>query len=432
MSSEVLIVNGRLLDPSLGIDGVRHLAIRGGRVAEVREQAFEAGRLAAAQVIDARGQWVMPGFIDLHVHLREPGEEYKETVQTGTGAARAGGFTAVACMPNTKPPNDSAAVTELILRKAQEGGATRVYPIGTISKGLKGEELSEVGELVAAGCRGVSDDGRPVSKPTLMRRALEYTRAFGIPVMAHEEDLGLAGEGVMHEGEWSTRLGLRGIPGAAEEAMIARDLSLLELTQGKLHICHVSSAGSVRLIREAKRRGLPVTAEATPHHFTLTDRAVVGYDTRAKMNPPLRSEADRAAVVEALADGTLDAIATDHAPHSPVEKELEFDVAANGIIGLETALPLSLALVRTGALPPLRLAELLSSGPARILGVPGGTLAVGSVADATVVDPEAEWTCDAARLVSKSHNTPFDGWKLVGKASITLLEGGAPQARAQL
>lgn len=423
--SEVLILNGRLLDPPRGIDGVRHLAIRGGRVAEVRERPFEAGRLAEAQVIDARGQWVMPGFIDLHVHLREPGEEYKETVATGTRAARAGGFTAVACMPNTKPPNDSAAVTELILRKAQEGGAARVYPIGTISKGLKGEELSEIGELVAAGCRGVSDDGRPVSKPTLMRRALEYTQAFGIPVMAHEEDLGLAGKGVMHEGEWSTRLGLRGIPAAAEEAMIARDLSLLELTRGKLHICHVSCAGSVRLIREAKRRGLPVTAEATPHHFTLTDKAVEGYDTRTKMNPPLRSEADRAAVVEGLKDGTLDAIATDHAPHSPVEKEVEFDVAANGIIGLETALPLSLALVRAGALTPLRLAELLSSGPARVLGVPGGTLAEGSVADVTVVDPAAEWTCEPARLASKSRNTPFDGWKLTGKASATLLEGRA-------
>ncbi len=424
--SEVLIVNGRLLDPPRGIDGVRHLALRGGRVAEVREQPFEVGRLAAAQVIDARGQWVMPGFIDLHVHLREPGEEYKETVQTGTRAARAGGFTAVACMPNTRPPNDSAAVTELILRRAQEGGAARVYPIGTISKGLKGEELSEIGELVAAGCRGVSDDGRPVSKPALMRRALEYTQAFGIPVMAHEEDLGLAGHGVMHEGEWSTRLGLRGVPSAAEEAMIARDLSLLELTKGKLHLCHVSCAGSVRLIREAKRRGLPVTAEATPHHFTLTDKAVQGYDTRTKMNPPLRSEADRAAVIEGLKDGTLDAIATDHAPHSAVEKDVEFDVAANGIIGLETALPLSLSLVRAGALTPLRLAELLSSGPARVLGVPGGTLAEGSIADLTVVDPGAEWTCDAAHMASKSRNTPFDGWKLTGKVSVTLLDGRVP------
>jgi len=326
-------------------------------------------------------------------------------------------------MPNTKPPNDSAAVTELILRRAQEGGAARVYPIGTISKGLKGEELAEIGELVAAGCRGVSDDGRPVMNPALMRRALEYTRAFGVPVMAHEEDLNLAGKGVMHEGEVSTRLGLRGIPAAAEEAMLARDLSLAELTGGRLHSCHVSCAGSVRLLRDAKRRGIKVTAEATPHHFTLTDKAVEGYDTRTKMNPPLRSEADRSAVVEGLADGTIDAIATDHAPHSPVEKEVEFDLAANGIIGVETALPLALALVRSGALTPLRLAELLSSGPARVLGVPGGTLAQGSIADLTVVDPTAEWTCDPAGLLSKSRNTPFAGWKLTGRASFTLVEG---------
>lgn len=421
--SELLIINGRLLDPPSGIDGVRHLALRDGRVAEVSEIAFEAGRIAGASVVDATGQWVLPGLIDPHVHLREPGEEYKETVQTGTRAARAGGFTAVACMPNTRPPNDSAAVTELILRRAQEGGATHVYPIGTISKGLKGEELAEIGELVAAGCRGISDDGRPVMNPALMRRALEYTRAFGIPVLAHEEDLSLAGKGVMHEGPVSTRLGLRGIPAAAEEAMIARDLSLAELTGGRLHLCHVSCAGSVRLLRDAKRRGLKVTAEATPHHFTLTDQAVEGYQTNAKMNPPLRSEIDRAAIVEALRDGTLDAIATDHAPHSPVEKDVEFDVAANGVIGLETALPLALALVRSGALTPLRLAELMSSGPARILGVPGGTLAPGSVADVTVVDPGAEWTCEPERLLSKSRNTPFAGWRLTGRASLSLVDG---------
>ncbi len=421
--SELLIINGRLLDPPSGIDGVRHLAVHDGRVAEVSEKPFEPGRLAGARVVDAASQWVMPGLIDPHVHLREPGEEYKETVQTGTGAARAGGFTAVACMPNTRPPNDSAAVTELILRRAREAGATRVYPIGAISKGLKGEELAEIGELVAAGCRAVSDDGRPVMNPALMRRALEYTRAFDIPVLAHEEDLGLAGKGVMHEGPVSTRLGLRGIPAAAEEAMIARDLSLAELTSGRLHLCHVSCAGSVRLLREAKRRGLKVTAEATPHHFTLTDRAVEGYQTNAKMNPPLRSEADRAAIVEALGDGTLDAIATDHAPHSPVEKDVEFDVAANGVIGLETALPLALALVRSGALTPLRLAELMSSGPARILGVPGGTLGLGSAADVTVVDPAAEWVCEPSRLISKGRNTPFAGWRLTGRASLVLVEG---------
>ncbi|MFN7130461.1 MAG: dihydroorotase, partial [Myxococcales bacterium] len=320
MASEILLVNGHLLDPANRVDGVRHLAIRDGRVAEVSTAPFDAARLAQAEVIDATGKWVMPGFIDLHVHFREPGEEYKETILTGCRSAVAGGFTGVVTMPNTKPVNDTVAVTELILRKAKEANLCHVYPSGAITKGQKGEELAEIGDLVAAGCCAITDDGKPVMNAGLMRRALEYAKTFNIPVMVHEEDLHLVGKGVMNEGPVSTRLGLKGIPAAAEEAMVARDIQLAELTGGRLHIAHMSCAGSARLVREARQRGLKVTAEVTPHHFALTDAAVEGYDTDAKMNPPLRSDRDRLAIIEAMADGTVDAIATDHAPHSAVEK----------------------------------------------------------------------------------------------------------------
>lgn len=422
--SETLIINGLVIDPASGLEAERHIAIRDGRISEVSSQPFPPGRLAAADVVDAAGCWVMPGLIDLHVHLREPGEEYKETIASGLSAAVAGGFTAVVSMPNTKPVNDNAAITELILRRAKEANLARVHPAGAISKGLKGEEMAEIGEMVAAGCCAVTDDGKPVSNAALMRRTLEYTRIFDIPVSAHEENLQLVGKGVMNFGPVATRLGMRGIPAAAEEAMVARDLSLAELTGGRLHIAHVSCAGSVRMIREAKQRGLKVTAEVTPHHFTLTDEACTGFDTNTKMNPPLRAEADRQALIEGLADGTIDAIATDHAPHSVIEKEdLEFDIASNGIIGLETSLALALELVRKGAISKMRLAELMSAAPARIFRLPGGSLAVGAVGDVTVVAPNEEWVCEPACLRSKSKNTPFVGWKLKGRAKATVVGG---------
>ncbi|HET6440610.1 MAG TPA: dihydroorotase, partial [Anaeromyxobacter sp.] len=371
MSEILFIEGGRVIDPAGGIDGTRTLVIRDGLVAEVAERVEKP---RDARAIDARGLWVVPGLIDLHVHLREPGQEYKETVATGAAAAVAGGFTAVCAMPNTRPVNDNASVTELVRPRAAEAALARVYPVGCISRGSAGEELAEYGELKQAGCVALSDDGKPVSSPRLMRRALEYARTFDLPLTVHEEDLSLVGKGVMHEGAASTRLGLTGIPAAAEEVMVLRDLSLLELTGGRLHIAHVSTRGALRALREAKRRGLSVSAEVTPHHLSLTDEdlAASDYSTDFKMSPPLRTRADVEACREALADGTIDAIATDHAPHSPVEKELEFDQAANGIIGLETALAVCLGLVRQGAFGERRLIEALTAGPARAFRLPGG------------------------------------------------------------
>jgi len=418
----IFIEGGRVIDPASGTDGPRTVVLRDGRVAEVGERVE---RPRDARAIDARGRWVTPGFIDLHVHLREPGQEYKETVATGARAAVAGGFTSVCAMPNTAPPNDNASVTELILARAAAAGLARVYPVGCISKGLKGEELAEYGELRTAGCVAVSDDGKPVMSSALMRRALEYARAFALVVAVHEEDSGLVGKGVMHEGRAATRLGLKGVPSAAEEVMVRRDLALLELCGGRLHVQHVSAAGSVRALREAKKRGLPVTAEATPHHLTLTDEDVARsrYDPSFKMNPPLRSAEDVQAVQEGLADGTIDAIATDHAPHSLVEKDLEFDVAANGIVGLETAFAACLGLVRKGALSERRLVEALTAGPAKALGLPGGTLARGSPADVAILDPGLEWRCDPARFHSKSRNSPWKGALLLGRCTHTVVGG---------
>jgi dihydroorotase len=422
MSQTICIEGGRVIDPATGTDGIRTVVLKDGLVAEVGERLT---RPADATVIDARGRWVTPGFIDLHVHLREPGQEYKETVATGVRAAVAGGFTAVVAMPNTKPVNDTLAVTELILARAATAGLARVYPCGAISKGSNGEELAEFGELKAGGCVALSDDGKPVMSPALMRRALEYARAFSLPLTVHEEDLHLVGKGVMHEGPAATRLGLKGIPGQAEEVMVLRDIALAELTGGRLHIAHVSSAGTVRAVRLAKQRGLAVTAEVTPHHLALTDEDLAGsgYSTDFKMNPPLRSAEDVRACVEGLADGTLDCIATDHAPHSPVEKDLEFDAAANGIVGLETAFPIALALVRQGKLTERRLVEALTASPARAFGLPGGTLAKGSPADVAILDPAAEWVCDAASLHSKSKNTPWKGQRLTGRCTHTLVGG---------
>jgi dihydroorotase len=423
MSGETIFIEGgRVIDPAAGVDGVRTVVVRDGVVAEVAERVE---RPRDSRAIDARGRWVVPGLIDLHVHLREPGQEYKETVETGARAAAAGGFTAVCAMPNTNPVNDNASVTELVLRRAAAAGQARVYPIGCISKGQKGEELAEYGELRNAGCVALSDDGRPVSSSSLMRRALEYARAFDLPLTVHEEDLGLVGKGVMHEGTAATRLGLKGVPGAAEEVMVLRDLALLELTGGRLHLAHVSSAGSVRALREAKRRGLPVTAEVTPHHLALTDEDVgrSGYDSDYKMNPPLRSAADRAAVREALADGTIDCIATDHAPHSAVEKDLEFDAAANGIVGLETAFAVCMGLVREGVLSERRLVEAFTASAARPFRLPGGTLARGAPADVALLDPGLEWRCEPARFLSKSRNSPWKGARLVGRCTHTLVGG---------
>jgi dihydroorotase len=422
MAELLFIEGGRVIDPASDTDAVRTVVIRDGVVAEVAERVE---RPREARAIDARGRWVTPGFIDLHVHLREPGQEYKETVATGAAAAAAGGFTAVCAMPNTRPVNDNAAVTELMLARAAAAGLARVYPVGCISKGSAGEELAEYGELKQAGCVALSDDGKPVMNAALMRRALEYARTFGLPLTVHEEDLGLVGKGVMHEGAVSTRLGLNGIPGQAEDVMVLRDLALAELTGGRLHIAHISTRGAVRAVREAKRRGLPVTAEVTPHHLALTDEdlAASGYSTDFKMNPPLRAQADVDACREGLADGTLDAIATDHAPHALQEKEVEFDVAANGIIGLETAFPVCLELVRRGLLAERRLVEALTAAPAAAFGLPGGRLARGAPADVAVLDPVAEWVVAPEGLRSKSKNSPWKGRRLTGRCTHTIVGG---------
>jgi dihydroorotase len=420
--TSIVIEGGRLIDPAAGIDAPRDLWIEAGVVKAVDAPGAFRGT-DAAQRIDATGRWVTPGLIDLHCHLREPGYEYKETVASGVASAVAGGFTAVACMANTNPVNDSSSVTRFILERAAEAKLARVYPIGALSQGLRGERLAEIGEMHAAGIVAVSDDGKPVADASLMRRALEYCRIFGIPVIDHAEDPGLFGGGCMHEGSTSLRLGLKGIPSAAEEVMVARDIRLAELTAGRLHIAHASTRGSVELVRDAKRRGLRVTAEATPHHFTLTDEAVAQYDGNAKMNPPLRLADDREALRQGLADGTIDAIATDHAPHHRDEKEIEFEHAAFGIVGLETALPLSLRLVEGRVLSAMDCVRRLSTVPAEILGVPGGTLQVGRVADVTVIDPDAEWSVEAKALRSKSKNSPFLGWAMKGRAVCTLVGG---------
>jgi len=376
-----------------------------------------------AQTIDAAGLLVLPGAVDMHVHLREPGFEYKETIETGVQAAVAGGVTSVACMANTRPVNDTAAVTRFILERARAARAARVFPIGAVSVGLEGRNLAEFAGMHDAGIVAVSDDGRPVADAELMRRALECARLFDIPVIDHAEDPSLAAGGVMHEGAVSLRLGLRGIPSEAEEVMVARDIALAQLTGGRLHIAHVSAAGSVRRVRAARASGIEVTAEVTPHHLWLVDEAVGPYDTNAKMAPPLRTEADREALREGLRDGTIDAIATDHAPHHRDEKDVEFDCAHNGVVGLETLLPLTLRLVREGLLDlPTAIAK-ISSEPAAILRLPVGRLEVGALADLALVDPELEWTVEAANLKTKSKNTPFLSWPMRGRALVTLVGG---------
>lgn len=423
----VVICGGTLIDPANTIDGLADMLIEDGVVRGIEPPGSFTSQLAEGEadtlVVCAEGLIVAPGFVDLHVHFREPGYEYKETVQTGAQSAVAGGFSTVACMANTNPVNDSGSVTRYIIEKAQAANSARVLPIGALSKGLQGEELAEIGEMVEAGIVAVSDDGRPVMDAQLMRRALEYCSMFQIPISVHEEDLNLAADGVMNEGPTALRLGLKGIPNAAEEVMIARDLTLAQLTGGRLHIAHVSSRGSVELIRQAKAAGLPVTAEVAPHHFTLTEAAVEGYNTNAKMAPPLRLAADVEAMQDGLQDGTLDAIATDHAPHHRDEKEVEFDQAAHGIVGLETALPLTLRLVEAGVLSVSEAVQKLTWNPARIFGLPYGTLSIGAPADVVIFDPHQAWHVTAETLHSKSRNTPFAGQEMKGRAVLTLVDG---------
>ena len=417
----LLVTNGRVIDPANGLDAMADVLVVEGRVSRVGPKlAAPAGTPA----LDVGGRVVAPGFIDIHVHLREPGEEYKETIATGTRAAAAGGFTAVACMANTSPVNDTRAVTDYILAQARTGGVVRVYPIGAVTRGLKGTELAELGELAEAGCVAYSDDGRPVMNSRLLRRALEYAQAFGKPIVSHAEDAHLSDGGVMHEGFVATDLGLRGIPAAAEEIMVARDVALAELTGHRVHVAHVSTAAAVRLIRDAKARGVPVTGEVTPHHLLLTDEALRGYDPNARMAPPLRGKRDIEACREALADGTLDAIATDHAPHAVADKEVELDHAANGIVGLETAVPLCLTyLVRERLLDLPTLIARFTVGPARVLDLPGGSLTAGAPGDLTVLDLEWSHRIEPTRFHSRARNTPFGGWPCVGAPWMTIVGG---------
>ena len=415
----ILIKNGRVIDPANGRDEILDVLIADGKIAKVGKGIKDK----AEQTIDASGKLVTPGLVDIHVHLRDPGLEYKEDIVSGTRSAAAGGFTSVVCMPNTKPINDNKAVTRYIIDKAQREGAANVFPIGSITKDLKGETLSEMGELMQEGCVAFSDDGRPVMNGEVMRRALEYARPFGAPIVSHAEDLSLVGEGGMNEGLVATEIGLKGIPWVAEDAMTARDIMLAEFTGARLHVAHISTKGCVEMVRQAKQRGVSVTCEATPHHFTLTDEAVRGYRTNAKMNPPLRTEEDRKALLEGLADGTIDAIATDHAPHHIDEKNVEFNLAMNGIVGLETALPLTLKLVRDKIFDLSTAIAKLTIGPCKALSIERGTLSEGAAADVAIIDPELSWQVDAEKLVSKSKNTPFDGWDMQGAATHTIVAG---------
>jgi len=417
----LLLRGGRVIDPSRGTDGVADLLVLDGRIEAVGHHIAPP---PDTEVRELGGKVVAPGLIDLHVHFREPGQEDLETIATGAAAAAAGGFTAVCAMPNTDPVTDNQAAVGFIVRQAIRAAKARVYPIAAITLGQKGQQLAEFGELVGAGAVAVSDDGHPLVSSHIMRTALEYARTFGIPVADHCEDPTLSAGGSMHEGLVSTRLGLKGIPAAAEEIMVARDILLSELTGGHIHLCHMSTRGSVDLIRRAKQKGLRVTAEATPHHFTLTHERVEGYDTHAKMNPPLREEADRDAIRQALVDGTIDVIATDHAPHHYDAKEREFDEAPNGIIGLETALSLGLReLVEPGLLTLSDLLARMSTIPARTFHLPGGSLAVGAPADVVVFDPDARWTAGPGDFRSRSRNTPFLGASLVGRVELTLVDG---------
>jgi dihydroorotase len=421
---KLILKGGRVIDPANGRDGAFDVLIENGRIARVGRDLPAEG--ADVMAIDP-GWIVAPGLVDIHVHLRQPGQEHKETIATGTASAVAGGFTAVACMPNTDPVNDHPGITQFVLKKAAEAQLARVYPIGAVSLGSNGQQLAELGEQKAAGCIAFTDDGRPVATALLMRRALEYAGMLGVPIIDHCEDPTLKGDGVAHEGFVASALGLRGIPGAAEAVMVERDVSLAELTGAHVHIAHMSARQSLRAVRAGKERGIRVTCEVAPHHFTLTDDALDGpvkYDTNLKMNPPLRERADRDAMLDGIADGTVDVIATDHAPHHADEKLVEFDRAPFGIVGLETAVPIVFdRLVHTGRISLVRMIDLLSTNPARLIGVPGGTLSEGAAADVTILAPDRRVRIDAASLKSKSRNTPFDGWEFRGGVVATIVGG---------
>ena len=421
------------MDPATHHDGIADVLVEDGTILAV-ERTLEA---QSARVLDATGLVVAPGLVDMHVHFREPGYEYKEDIATGSRAAARGGFTSVACMPNTDPVLDAEGLVAQVIRRGNDVGLCRVYPIAAITKGQKGTELTEMRVLAEAGAVGFSDDGAPVDSARVMRRALEYATFTGRPIIAHCEERALSAGGHMHEGEISARLGIPGIPGAAEDLGVARDVRLAEITTGRLHVCHVSTARSVEAVRTAKERGVRVTAEATPHHFTLTDEAVAGFDSNAKMNPPLRPERDRRAVIEGLMDGIIDAIATDHAPHAAREKLVEFDRAPFGIIGLETALALSIEVLARGeGMDLLGLIDRMSTTPARILGLDAGSLRPGASADIVIFDPEERWTFGEGDVASRARNTPFFGRELVGRVLLTLLDGRAtwesPQLRPRL
>lgn len=417
----LLIVNGRVLDPANGVDAVQDVLVTNGRIARLG-RGLKA--TAATETIDATGKVVCPGLIDIHVHLREPGQEEKETIETGVRAAVRGGFAAVACMPNTSPPLDDRPRIEYVRRRAAELGLARVMPIAAVTRGQEGEHLTEIEDLVDAGAVAISDDGKPVRNAEIMRRALELTRDLGIPVIQHAEDPDLKGTGVMHEGWVSTRIGLKGIPDIAESVIVARDALLAERTGGRVHVAHVSAARSVEIIRRVKERGIRMTAETTPHYLLLTDEAVIGYPTSSKMNPPLRSERDRDALIEGVVDGTIDCLATDHAPHTDIEKDADFDSAPFGIVGLETALGAYLrALVEPGHLSLMDLVARMTVGPYRVLGRPGGTLEAGAEADVTVFDPSSRWTVRASDFESKGRSTPFEGWDLPGRVLMTIVGG---------
>ncbi len=420
--TELLIRNSTIIDPSQSLEARRDLLIRDGRVAEIAESISAEG----VETFDAAGLIVAPGLIDLHVHLREPGFEYKETIESGARAAVAGGFTSVCCMPNTKPINDNSSVTSFIIEQARKANLANVFPIGAITQGSKGEQLAEIGEMKSAGIVAISDDGKPVVDSGIMRRAMEYAADFDLPVVDHCEDCCGASGWAMHEGEYSALMGLKGLPGTAEDLHVARDILLGEMTGARVHIAHISTARSVDLVRRAKAGGLKVTCEVTPHHFTLSDKDVFesGYNTNFKMAPPLRSQSDVEAILEGLRDGTIDAIATDHAPHHANEKMLEFDKAPNGIIGLETAVSLTLdRLVNRGVISLARMVELLSCNPARLFKLDRGTLKVGAVADVTIFNPEKTIKIDAAKSQSKSRNTPYYGWELKGAPAATIVGG---------
>ncbi|HYP01032.1 MAG TPA: dihydroorotase [Pyrinomonadaceae bacterium] len=428
---KLLIANGYLIDPTQGLNGGKNLLIENGRVAALI--AHNDGVPEGAEVFDATGLVVAPGFIDMHTHLREPGQEYKETIETGARAGVAGGWTSVCAMPNTDPVNDNPAVTRFIIEQAERAGAANVFPIGAITKASAGVELAEMGEMKRAGIVAVSDDGRPVPSAGVMRRAMEYARGFDLPVVDHCEDRSLTAGGVMHEGNWSLRLGLRGQPALAEEMDALRDIALAELTGARVHLAHVSTRGALEAVRRAKERGLRVTCEATPHHWSLADDAVRDYDTNTKMCPPLRSLDHVEAIIEALADGTIDAIATDHAPHHADEKALEYDQAPFGITGLETAIGLAFErLVHKGIIGLERLVELCSVNPAKIFSLADrGTLRVGAHGDVTILDPEHVWTFRASDSKSKSRNTPFDNWTMRGAAVATIVSGRVVYERAE-